>query len=305
MGINPKGYQHAKAVGQALFVTFLWSTSWVLIKFGLDDIPALTFAGLRYTLAFLVMLPFTVRRRHLSTLGQLPKNTWLQLIALGLLFYAITQGAQFLGLTYLPAITVNLLLSVTIIVVVLLGIWILRELPTRSQWIGMIIYLIGVLIFFYPPVFQSDQVIGIIVVLAGVMANAISSIIGRNLNRAKSISPSVITVVSMGIGGVLLLIAGVVVQGLPTLSLSNWGIIAWLAVVNSAIAFTLWNHTLRTLSAMESSIINNTMMIQIPLLAWLFLGEDPSALEIMGMVLAGVGILIVQLHWQRGTVEER
>ena len=36
---------------QALFVTFLWSTSWVLIKIGLDQIPALPFAGLRYTLA--------------------------------------------------------------------------------------------------------------------------------------------------------------------------------------------------------------------------------------------------------------
>ena len=43
---------------QALFVTFLWSTSWVLIKIGLQDIPALTFAGLRYGLAFLCLLPF-------------------------------------------------------------------------------------------------------------------------------------------------------------------------------------------------------------------------------------------------------
>jgi drug/metabolite transporter (DMT)-like permease len=50
---------------------------------------------------------------------------------------------------------------------------------------------------------------------------------------------------------------------------------------------------------MESSIINNTMMIQIPILAWLFLDEDPTALEILGMVLAGVGILIVQIKWRR------
>lgn len=43
---------HTRAVLQALLVTFLWSTSWVLIKIGLADIPALTFAGLRYVLAF-------------------------------------------------------------------------------------------------------------------------------------------------------------------------------------------------------------------------------------------------------------
>ena len=40
---------HATAILQAAFVTFLWSTSWVLIKVGLDDLELapLTFAWLR------------------------------------------------------------------------------------------------------------------------------------------------------------------------------------------------------------------------------------------------------------------
>ena len=46
------------AILQALLVTFLWSTSWVLIKIGLAEIPPLTLAGLRYSLAFLFLLPF-------------------------------------------------------------------------------------------------------------------------------------------------------------------------------------------------------------------------------------------------------
>ncbi len=41
------------------------------------------------------------------------------------------------------------------------------------------------------------------------------------------------------------------------------------------------------------------MMIQIPILAWMFLDENPSLLEILGMILAGVGILIVQLRWRK------
>ncbi|MDL1890548.1 DMT family transporter, partial [Nitrospirales bacterium NOB] len=59
---------HMRAVLQALFVTLLWSSSWVLIKQGLKDIPALTFAGLRYTLAFLCLLPLAARRGDLRTL---------------------------------------------------------------------------------------------------------------------------------------------------------------------------------------------------------------------------------------------
>jgi drug/metabolite transporter (DMT)-like permease len=293
--------QRTKALGQALLVTLLWSTSWVLIKFGLEEIPALTFAGLRYTLAFLVLLPLVFRQRRAVQLNQISSKTWLRLVALGLLYYAVTQGAQFIGLSYLPAITVNLLISFTVIVVVLLGIWLLRELPTKGQWIGMLIFLIGVSIFFYPPVFLPDQATGVIVVLVGVIANAFSSILGRDLNRGKTLPPTVITVISMGIGGLVLLAAGIAFQGFPSLSLMNWGIILWLAVVNSAFAFTLWNHTLRTLSAMESTLINNTMLIQIPILAWLFLDEDPTGLEILGMILAGAGILVVQLRWRRNS----
>ena len=299
MGSTLRSSQRTKAIGQALLVTLLWSTSWVLIKFGLEEIPALTFAGLRYTLAFLVLLPLVFRRRRDVDLDQISSKTWLQLVALGLLYYAVTQGAQFIGLSYLPAITVNLLISFTVIVVVLLGIWLLRELPTKGQWIGMLVFLAGVAIFFYPPVFPSDQATGVIVVLVGVIANAFSSILGRDLNRSKSLPPMVITVISMGIGGLILLIAGIAFQGFPSLSLMNWGIILWLAVVNSAFAFTLWNHTLRTLSALESTLINNTMLIQIPILAWLFLDEDPTGMELLGMVLAGAGILVVQLRWRR------
>jgi drug/metabolite transporter (DMT)-like permease len=41
------------------------------------------------------------------------------------------------------------------------------------------------------------------------------------------------------------------------------------------------------------------MMIQIPVLAWLFLNETPTGAEILGMILAGIGIVIVQLRWRQ------
>lgn len=42
-----------------------------------------------------------------------------------------------------------------------------------------------------------------------------------------------------------------------------WLIIGWPALVNTALAFTLWNLSLRRLSAFESAGINNTMLLQI------------------------------------------
>jgi drug/metabolite transporter (DMT)-like permease len=292
---------HIAAVLQALLVTFLWSTSWVFIKIGLQDaIPPLTFAGLRYTLAFFCLLLIVLQRPALrQSIRQLPRKSWGVLLVLGLLFYSVNQGAQFVGLALLPAATVNLLLSFAGVLVAVLSTFLLSENPTRLQWAGMSIYGVGVVIYFFPVALDANQFVGMLVVVAGVLANVGASIIGRRLNREHVLQPIVITVVSMGFGSIILLFTGIVTQGFPPLTLVQWGIIGWLALVNTAFAFTLWNHTLRTLSATESSIINNAMLIQIPILAWVFLGETVTARQGLSIIIAGVGIVLVQLRQLR------
>ena len=286
---------HSIAVLQALFVTFLWSSSWVLIKFGLEEIPALTFAGLRYSLAFLILAPFVLGSRELrSSLIGLSTAGWLRLVALGLLFYTLTQGAQFVGLVYLPAVTVSLFLSFTPALVALMGIPLLSENPAPKQWGGMLLYLIGALVYLLPVEIPLAAA-GLAAAVIGLLANAGSSILGRSVNREEHLHPLVVTVVSMGIGALVLLAVGLTSQGLPSLSWKSWGLIVWLAAVNTALAFTLWNHTLRRLTAVESSLINNTMLIQIALLAWVFLDEPLSPKGVAGIVLAAVGVLAVQL----------
>jgi drug/metabolite transporter (DMT)-like permease len=220
----------------------------------------------------------------------------MQLLVLGVLFYAVTQGAQFLGLAYLPSVTVSLLLNFTAVMVALLGIVFLGERPSSMQWLGVALSIVGTIIYFYPISLPASQLLGLGIVVVGVIANAISAVMGRSINRTGDISPLVVTVVSMGIGSLLLLVSGLATQGLPPLSLGEWANIVWLAVASTAVAFTLWNHTLRVLSAVESSVINNTMLIQIAVLAWLFLGERLTAQQIVGMLVAGTGALVVQLR---------
>jgi len=287
---------HLRAVVQALFVVFLWATSWVFIKIGLEEIPALTFAGLRYTLAFICLLPVVLLSRQLSSLRSISRPTWGRLLILGLLFYTVTQGAVFVALAYLPAVTVNLVWSFSSVTVALMGIVWLAERPTRFQWFGVGLATLGVVIYFYPVALPTSQLFGVLVAALGVLANAGASILGRDVNRKGDIHPLVVTVVSMGIGSIALLAAGIAVQGLPNIGMRSWAIIAWLAVVNTAFAFTLWNHTLRTLSATESTIINGTMLIWIPVLAVVFLHEWVTAKEVFGLAVVGVGTLMVQMR---------
>ena len=288
---------HLGAVLQALLVTFLWSTSWVFIKVGLESIPPLAFAGLRYSMAFLC-LGFLALSRSAgrASLRRLSRRNWVELLALGVVMYALTQGAQFLALTYLPAATASLVLSFTPALVAFLGISLLSEKPTGCQLAGVCLFLCGALAYLYPFAFPSGELIGLAVIVVGLASNAGASVLGRAVNRRADLDPLTVTTVSMGVGSAVLLAAGVGAQGLPALGPAAWLIVAWLAVVNTAFAFVLWNRTLRRLTAVESSVANNTMFVQISILAWVFLGESLSAREVLGLVLAALGTLLVQLR---------
>ena len=280
---------------QALFVTFLWSTSWVLIKFGLKDIPAISFAGMRYALAFVLLacavLASATRRQELR---RLTLSDWVQLSLLGVVFYSLTQGAQFLGLVFLPAVTLSLILSFSPAAVALLGAMFLGERLTRRQWMGLVCFLIGAAIYFLP-LGASIRCIGLVVAAVGLLTNSLASILGRAVNRRGDIPPLLVTVVSMGVGSLILLAVGFGIEGIPRLDPLGWSIVLWLAIVNTALAFTIWNHTLRRLTAIESTLINNTMLIQIAILAWVFLGEAISVREGVGLLLAVFGVVLVQL----------
>jgi drug/metabolite transporter (DMT)-like permease len=279
----------------ALFVVFLWATSWVLIKFGLETIPPLTFAGLRYGLASLVLLPAVRVSGASAAVRSLTRRDLGRLILLGILLYGITQGAIFLALDALPAVTVNLLWSFSVIVVAgMAAVW-LSESPTALQWTGVFVATAGALIYFLPARFGLDQRFGLVAALVGLAVNAGAAVLGRDVNRSGSTPPVVVTAISMMVGAAMLLGAGLALEAPPTLDLRGWSIILWLAVVNTALAFTLWNGTLRLLTAVESSVINGTMLIWIPILAAVFLGEHLTLKEAVGLVLVAGGTLLVQL----------
>jgi drug/metabolite transporter (DMT)-like permease len=299
------GPRRSAAVLQALFVTFLWSTSWVLIKIGLEDLDLepLSFAGLRYALAALVLLPFGVAairaRSRQSTAEDRPEGPLIARVGLyGILFIAVAQGAQFAALAVLPASAVSLVLSSIPAWVAILALRGHAERASGGQVAGIALLSLGALLYFGPFDIPAGAALGFAAAGICVAASAVSSHLGRGLARdaiGRLGGPLGLTAVSMAIGAVALLAVGVVLEGWPRMDATGWLIIGWLAVVNTAIAFTLWNHTLRTLTAVESSVISNTMTIQIAILAVIFLGERLGALQVIGLVLAATGAVVVQL----------
>jgi len=281
----------------AVFVTFLWSTSWVLIKVGLAaDLPPLSFAGLRYALAVLCLAPFALgpaeARRQLR--GAAPGTAgWVAL--LGVVYIAVAQGGQFAALALLPAATVSVLLAMTPAVVALASALARSEPPSGLQWAGIAAAAAGVILYFRPGALAAASGAGLVAGLVALGANAAGALLGRKVNRDSALPPLQVTFASLAAGSAVLLGGGVALQGLPPLDLGSAAVVGWLAVVNTALAFTLWNRTLKTLTAVESSVVNGLMLPQIAVLAVLVLGERLGPFEVAGLLLVGAGTLVVQL----------
>jgi drug/metabolite transporter (DMT)-like permease len=293
--------RHAWAVAQALLVTLLWSTSWILIKVGLDDLDLapISFAGLRYALAAAILLPFGVRAmRRVGGVRAIDGRLLAAVAIYGFVFVSVAQGAQFAALAVLPATAVSLVLSSIPAVVALLALPGRHERATLGQVGGIALLTAGALLYFGPFTVPPGAAVGFAAAGTCVIAAALASHLGRRLARDATVrlgGPVGLTALSMAVGGAALLVGGVALEGWPRLDATGWLIVAWLAVVNTAFAFTLWNHTLRTLTAVESSVVNNTMTIQIAVLAIIFLGERLGPIQVAGLVLAALGAAVVQV----------
>lgn len=293
--------KHLTAVALALFVTLLWSSSWVLIKWGLVDIAPLPFAGLRYALAALLLLPIALAPSNRKRLAECGRKRWALLLAFGLLQYAVTQACQFMAMSMLPATTLSLMLAFTPALVAILGVVLLGEGLGWREIVGIGVFMAGAALYFSSKILPTGAAIGLVIGAVGVLANAGQHLLGRKVNRDIGLPPSLVTAVSMAAGAAALLGGGVALQGWPEMTAKSWLIVGWLAAANTALAFWLWNRAQAVLSALEASLINNTMLIQIAVLAVLFLGERLTAPQVAGLALAGGGVLFVQLARMRAT----
>jgi drug/metabolite transporter (DMT)-like permease len=295
----PAAGAHRRAIVLAVVVTFLWSSSWIMVRWAIDDhgMSPILGAGLRYLVACLVLASvMAVRPSDRLSVRGLERRDLVALVALGLLFYAVTQGAQVIAIASQPAATTSLVLAFTPLLVALVSQASLDERPTSSQVLGSGAIALGALLYLSGDLGMT--LVGMTAAIACLAANVVSSILGRAVNRSMRLPSRVVTTVSMAVGAIALVGIGFVVEGPPRLDTEGWLLVAWMAVVNTALAFTWWNESLRHLSATESAAINNLMLLQIAALAWLLLGEAPGAIQWAGMILVTLGVLAARARRQ-------
>ena len=175
----------------------------------------------------------------------------------------------------------------------LLGIFWLKEIPTQRQAIGLTIAIVGSGFFFSPGLAAGDP-FAIVVASLGLVGFAFFGILGREVARDNKVDTLSLTALPLAIGGAILLIIAVPVEGLPHFSPTSLFIVLWLAAINTAFAYLVYNHSLQVMTAFEMNVLNNLAPLVTASMAWIFLGEKLEPLQAMGIVVALLGIVLVQ-----------
>jgi len=290
-GSRPRAWPYAAAI----IVTILWSSSFVFIKWGLADIPPLYFATLRYALAFLVLLAASVLagKRGASPPADKKPRTSLLVVA-GVCGYTIAQGFQFVGLYYLPAVTTSFLLNFTPFFVLVFGATLLGERASVAQVGGLAVAILGAWAFFGEAA-AGGQLLGVVVILASGLGWASYVVVVRLLQKEGAIESLRLTTVTMGVGVAGMIVLTLLSREYAPLTLDGVLIIIWLATVNTALAFFVWNWTLKAIPAYDLTVLQDIMLVEIAVFALLFLGETITPLMALGIGLVLAGVAVVQL----------
>jgi len=276
----------------ALLVTIIWSSTFVIVKFGLETLGPLTIAGLRYTVGAFALLPFLFLRR--SERKPISRDLWLRLILIGISSYTIGNGALFWGLKYVPATTGSFLMGLIPLLVMIGGAIFLREIPTGWQILGVLISLLGSGVFFWSEL-KPGEPLGIAVLTFGLVGFMAFSLLGRGIARERSLDTLALTTLPLLIGGLVSVFLALALEGVPQFTPRAILVVLWLALVNTSLGYLLYNHALRDLTALEMNMVMNLTPLFTALISWLLLGERLEVFQGIGMLVMIAGVVLVQV----------
>lgn len=278
------------ALVEAVFINLIWASTFIFVKMALKDMGPLTIGGLRYFLGFVILLPFMLRSRQRPSFS---KAAWLQLAVIGVSSYTLANSATFWSLRYLTATTVSFLMGLTTLLVFFGGVIWLKEIPNRLQTTGIVLTLVGTGMFFSVGL-KPGEPLGILLMGLALLCFTVFGILGRNTARAQTVDTLSLTAYPLAIGGGLLLLVAIPIEGIPHASPQTWGLVLWLAAINTALAYVLYNHSLQVLTAFQMNVLLNLAPLFTATMGWLLLNEHLTLLQFIGMVVVIVGVGLVQ-----------
>jgi len=295
--------RHANA-GLFVLLATLFGVSFVAIKAGLESIPPLSFAAIRFDVAAPFVLTYAAWR-HDAWVPR-DRSDFLSVAVGAVALVAANNGLLFLGQQTTTPATASVMYGLNPILAPAFAYLLLDQRIDRLGFAGILLGLVGVVIIVQPsPESLTDaSTLGQLYVLGAAVVVALGSVL---LRRVESTIDSVpMTAWAMALGAGLLHLASVAAG--ESLAPGTWSGTVLLAILSlglfsTAMAYPIYFALIRRIGPVRTNLVAYLVPVVAALTGWVLLDEAVTLATVAGFVVVVAGVVLLERRVIREEVE--
>jgi drug/metabolite transporter (DMT)-like permease len=277
----------------ALFCTyFIWGSTYLAIRFGIESFPPFLMAGVRFTIAGAILY---IVMCYLGAPNP-TKKQWLGASAVGILLPALGNGTVcYVQQTVSSSVAALSIATAPIWMAIFSSIW--GHKITSKEWLGVAVGFVGIVLLNVGGTFNGNtghgNLTSALLLIFAAASWSFGSVWSKHLDMPTGLMASATQMLAGGL--VLLVMSALQGEVWPqTISQKSWGAMLFLVVLGSLVAYSAYQYLLKTVRPLVAS--SNTFVN--PVVAFIvgiwFANEHVTTVEFiaLGVILAGVFLVL-------------
>lgn len=285
------------AVLAIIITNIIWGASSPIFKWALQDIPPFSFAFLRFLLAALLLLPFTIHTLHIK------RSDITKLMLLSFFGFFIHISLLLFGLTISNSINAPIIASSAPVFLFLGSIFFLKEKINKKILYGTVISLLGVMVIILRPLFDTGldgSITGNLLFVISTLSFVVYTLLLKDYKFPYSAATVTFYLFMFATVIFFPFFLWETSQGTMEMTLTGRSMLGILfaAVLTSVVGYVFYNFALKHIRASETGIFLYIDPVITVLIAGPLLGEQVTLPFMIGSVLVFLGIFVAERRLQ-------
>ena len=270
----------------ALLVPIVLGFGFVIAKPAMQYFPPYLLMGMRFTIPAVILVWWF----------PLPKGLYFDLFKVSLIGSTLQYGLTYTGLNIIDASSAILLVQLEVPFGIIIAFFLLKEIPTIKNIIGLVIAFIGVFILTGAPNLEGKY-IGVLLTMSGAFTWALGAVMAKPLS--KKIGAFALMTWLCVFSGPMLLLVSLVFDGNPmpyilSANLNSWLTVIFLGFFMQPVGYAAWYYVLKKYPVNKVMPVLLVLPVTGLLTSIFLLGEDPPKQVYLGglVIITGVALIL-------------